>query len=181
MFLIYKHTNLENGLVYIGYTERDASARWNEGRGYRTCPRFFSAILEYGWKHFLHEIIEDNIQSKEEALERERFWIEYYDATNPNKGYNMKNKNATVPMEASKKDRKKYEFQSEETKRRVQDAARKKVKCLETEQVFDSITEACRWAGLKSVSTLSGHLHGKALSAGRHPETRQKLHWELVS
>lgn len=52
MFLIYKHTNLENGMVYIGLTEQSVERRWRNGRGYKDNPYFFSAIVEYGWKHF---------------------------------------------------------------------------------------------------------------------------------
>ena len=152
MFLIYKHTNLENGMIYIGHTKRDAVVRWQDGHGYKSSSRFFSAIIEYGWKHFSHEIIEDNIKTKAEALQKERYWIQYYDSINPSKGYNTTLGNGN----------------------------QKRVKCLETQEIFNSITEAAKWCKQKDASTISGYLHGKGFSAGRHPITNEKLHWELV-
>lgn len=52
----------------------------------------------------------------------------------------------------------------------------KKVRCIETGEVFDSITLAAEWAGV--TSGISIYLAGKQDSAGKHPETGEKLHWE---
>lgn len=94
-WLIYKHTNLINGKVYIGQTKQSPSSRWKSGKGYtRDCHNsvFAMAINKYGWNNFSHEIIEDNIESKEKANEREMYWINYYNSyigfKSPN-GYNM--------------------------------------------------------------------------------------------
>lgn len=96
-WLIYKHTNLINGKIYIGQTKQTANNRWANGLGYnpysnsRNCV-FWNAIQKYGWNSFKHEIIEDNIQTKEEADKRETYWIKYFNSyigfSNPN-GYNM--------------------------------------------------------------------------------------------
>lgn len=179
MFLIYKHTNLE---IYIGYTgEQLPEQRWKGGRGYHNSHRFYSAILEYGWRNFSHEIIENNILTKEKALEREAFWIAHYRAADPAYGYNMVNKHPKI------KSRKQFTFKSEETRARQREGASKggkaqsqRVQCLETQMIFDSQTEAARWCGLHSGSQISLHLNGKAQSAGRHPETNIKLHWKRV-
>ena len=184
MYLIYKHTNLENGLVYIGYTGQSLPEdRWKGGRGYKKSHRFYSAILEYGWLHFSHEIIESNILTKEEALARETFWIQYYNAADPKYGYNIINKQP----KQNKIKRKTFTFQSEETKMRQREGARKggkaqaqKVQCIETNRIFSSQTEAAHWCGLSNSSQISLFLNGKAKSAGRHPETNVKLHWRRV-
>lgn len=50
----------------------------------------------------------------------------------------------------------------------------KKVICLETKQVFNSIGEAEEWIGKGEISACC---RGKQKSAGKHPETGEKLHW----
>ena len=84
---IYKHTNKINGKVYIGQTCQAPEDRWQNGNGYRSCPKFWAAIEEYGWHSFIHEIIEDNIITQEEANFRERYWIHTYNSID--EGYNI--------------------------------------------------------------------------------------------
>lgn len=58
----------------------------------------------------------------------------------------------------------------------------KLVRCINTGEIFHSIADAARWAGIKSKSTIShccmGVNHYK--SAGKHPVTGEKLKWEYV-
>lgn len=77
---IYKHTNKINGKVYIGQTKhiKNPNLRWKDGLGYSPLFPFGRAIDKYGWHNFEHEIIENNIETLEQANEREMFWIEYY-------------------------------------------------------------------------------------------------------
>ncbi len=85
MGYIYAHINKINNKRYIGQA-KDVGDRWKyEGIKYKTCPRFWSAIQHYGWNNFQHIILEetDNLD------EREKYWISYYDTTNPEKGYNL--------------------------------------------------------------------------------------------
>lgn len=63
--VVYKHTNLENGLVYYGIAD-DYLARWNDGFGYQSNKQFWNDIVKYGWKNFKHEIIFENL-SREDA------------------------------------------------------------------------------------------------------------------
>ncbi len=94
-WLIYKHTNLINGKVYIGQTKQAPNNRWKNGSGYLKDQRlsvFALAIKKYNWTNFSHEIIESNIETQELANEREMYWIKYYNSyigfDNTN-GYNM--------------------------------------------------------------------------------------------
>ena len=183
MYLIYLHRNLENGLVYVGYTGQEfPEQRWQGGRGYKTNHRFYSAILEYGWRHFAHEIIEKNIASKEETLAREAYWIQFYHAADPKYGYNVVNKKIK-----EKNGRKQFTFQSEETRQRHLETAKKngkmnsqKVQCVETGMIFESQTAAAHWCGMKNSSQICAHLNGSAKSAGKHPDTKIRLHWKRV-
>ena len=86
-WVIYKHTNIVNGKVYIGQTQ-NIDQRWAyDGHNYDPVFKFGKAIRKYGWHSFTHEIVEDNIGSQELANEREIYWISYYDSYKH--GYNM--------------------------------------------------------------------------------------------
>ena len=54
------------------------------------------------------------------------------------------------------------------------------VKCLETGEIFETFTAACNWCELKSTVCLTDYFNGKQGSAGQHPITKQKLHWEKL-
>ncbi|MCR5309542.1 MAG: hypothetical protein K6E21_05485 [Bacilli bacterium] len=94
-WLIYKHTNLINGKVYIGQTKQTTSLRWKNGLGYfhkRGLSVFARAIEKYGWENFSHTILDENILNQSSANEREIYWIKHYRSyigyENSN-GYNM--------------------------------------------------------------------------------------------
>lgn len=58
---------------------------------------------------------------------------------------------------------------------------KQKVRCIETNEVFNSAKEAAAWCGPKAkgcniTAQARGHLH----FAYRHPITNEPLHWELV-
>jgi hypothetical protein len=109
---VYKSTNLLNGKIYIGKAKegrrgRGGSAiekRWNEEieRAHRlkrwnvehphkkkTIRYIENAINKYGEESFRIEEI-DIALTKEELNEKERFWIEFFDARNHSKGYNLR-------------------------------------------------------------------------------------------
>lgn len=102
-WLIYKHTlNVECehfGWSYIGQTCQSTNRRWRtDGTGYICYTKageltvFAKAILKYGWENFTHEVIEDNINTIEEANARERYWVSFYHTyvNDPDcAGYNM--------------------------------------------------------------------------------------------
>ena len=280
-YYIYKHTNKINGKVYIGQTCQKPEYRWNHGKGYKECPHFYDAILKYGWENFEHEIIETGL-TNEEANERETYWINFFNSTNEDFGYNLslgglnrefseetkqklsnhakklwENKNHQEQISQIMKDkwndenyrqsvltgvekarqkheeetgsrcfltdegrkriseaRKKYiqehgtptqgTHRSEETKRKISEKMSgenhpmygthhseehkqklreklgQKVRCIETGQIFYSQREATQWAGLKSSGQMSAYFAGKKKSCGKHPETKQPLHWEKV-
>ena len=85
-WIIYKHTlTIEGpyfGWSYIGQTcYANPNKRWKNGAGYLNNQRdavFGRAIQTFGWENFEHEILEQNVDSKELADERERFWIFYF-------------------------------------------------------------------------------------------------------
>lgn len=54
---------------------------------------------------------------------------------------------------------------------------RKKVICLNTDVVFDSLTKAINWCGLSTTTSISDVCIGKRNYGGRHPITKEQLHW----
>lgn len=82
------HKNKINGKIYIGQTSQDPEKRWDKGRGYETSPRFFNAILKYGWDNFEHIILYNNL-SQEEANNIEVELIKKYCSQDENYGYNI--------------------------------------------------------------------------------------------
>lgn len=70
----------------------------------------------------------------------------------------------------------------EKTKRVGQDNGMAKyVKCLNTGEVFSTVSEALRWCGLKDSGAISKYLKRGAKSCGKHPQTGEKLQWEWAT
>ena len=82
---IYKVTNKINRKVYIGKKVGSSfdDTYWGTGL------KLKNAIKEFGLNNFKKEIIEW-CSTKDVLKERERYWIEYYNSRNPEKGYNTK-------------------------------------------------------------------------------------------
>lgn len=88
-YTIYCHENRINGKLYIGQTRcQDLTRRWTGGHGYEGCPHFYAAIQKYGWKNFSHIILRTGL-TKTEADEYEKIYINFFDTTNPDFGYNI--------------------------------------------------------------------------------------------
>ena len=102
MYTVYKHTNNQNGKVYIGITSKKPEYRWNSGKNYSNNEHFFSAINKYGWDNFSHEILFENL-IKEEAEEKEIQLIKEYNSTDENFGYNLSPGGNYTPSSRMKK------------------------------------------------------------------------------
>lgn len=87
MYIVYKHT-APNGKSYIGITKQQTNKRWQNGFGYATQQFFWRAIQKYGWENFTHEILEDNL-GIEDALVKEKYYIEKYQTVDREYGYNV--------------------------------------------------------------------------------------------
>lgn len=91
-YCVYMHINLHNRKKYIGQTKHgdDPNKRWQYRRGYKQQIYFYRALqIHSDWEEdWSHHILENGL-SKKEADEREKYWIAYYDTTNPKKRYNL--------------------------------------------------------------------------------------------
>jgi group I intron endonuclease len=105
--IIYKATS-PSGKVYIGQTVKTLSRRKGNHKdqslkSYHSY-HFANAIRKYGIDNFVWEQV-DTADSKEELNQKEKYWIAYYNSTNPTFGYNSQNggSNGTPSNETRKK------------------------------------------------------------------------------
>lgn len=90
MGFIYKVTNLINNKVYIGQTSLTICQRWEahiKKAKMHTNRYLYDAMNHYGYNNFIVESLEEC--SNESLDEREKYWIAFYDSTNPDTGYNL--------------------------------------------------------------------------------------------
>ena len=182
-WLIYIHTNKINGKVYIGQTKRNIKIRSGKnGNGYKKCPYFYKAIQKYGWDNFSHDILEEHISSQQEANEREKYWIQYYDANNPSKGYNIDSGGGTSIEQlkcAWAGSRKWREENPEKFQSSIEKMRQVRIKqcsiavfCVELKQNFYSAGEAARQTGADQ-SGITKCCKGKQKTAGGY-------HWKYA-
>lgn len=137
MWTIYMHQNKINNKAYIGITKRALSVRWGkDGRGYKDQPKFYNAILKYGWDNFSHKVIQ-YVDSEEEALELESFYINKYNTIID--GYNILSKGI--------KSYNKY--------------TQKPVICLTTQTIYPSISNAIEQTNISGAYEIIKNCRGE--------------------
>ena len=163
MYEVYKHTT-PSGKVYIGITSRQHNTRWKKGKGYMT-QLFGRAVRKYGWENIKHEVLKQGL-SKEEAKYWERRYIAKYKSNNPKYGYNQTpGGDLRNPLSEEAKMRisfsnygRKHGRPSKATRRKISKAlignqngkAGRKVRCIMTGQVFNTLKEAGEYFGVSS-------------------------------
>lgn len=89
---IYKITNLTSKKIYVGKTTKTIQQRWkrhvNDAMSNRLSTALACAIRKYGAHDFTIEEI-DSAKSEQELNYKEKYWIEYYNSTDRNIGYNL--------------------------------------------------------------------------------------------
>lgn len=56
-----------------------------------------------------------------------------------------------------------------------------KILCVNTGKVFQSMREAADWCKLKDTSNISRCCRGLRKTAGKHPQTKEKLKWQYIN
>ena len=94
-YQIYKITNIVNGLIYIGQTTVGLKRRLQKhlsesfkGSKYHKQMKLHLAMATYGKENFKIELLEE-VLSKEEAEDREHYWIEKLKSQDESIGYNV--------------------------------------------------------------------------------------------
>ena len=208
--LIYLHRNKVNNKVYIGRTvhTENPNIRWQNGYGYSRQEYFFKDIEEFGWNNFEHIILETDLTDDVVDI-RENYWINYYESNNPEKGYNL-TASGCVSDSTREKMSKAWALDPERKEKQRQlitelnktidrtgvnnsmygktrtgkNAGRKrKVQCLETGEIFETMADAAKWFnpnGGKQSSHMREQILGHRNYCGRHPISNIPLHWKYI-
>lgn len=205
IYCVYAHINQINGKMYIGQT-KSIQDRWKPS-GYYHCVKFYRAIQKYGWENFEHIILKDNL-TKEEADKYESYYIELYNSIEDGYNLSGGGDNKSTISDSTKKklSDKSLELWKNEEYRERQKISRlnawnseygnirkqkmsesnkgeknsraRKIKCITTDQVFNTIKEAQDFFKIKNHTGIVYCCQGKRKSAGKHPVTGEKLVWE---
>lgn len=195
-YVVYLHT-APNGKKYIGITSQKPIYRWNNGNGYKQCTLMWRAICKYGWENFKHEILFVGL-SKHEAEQKEVELISQYRSNDKRHGYNIENGGNAVGKISEETKRKislaeKGKKMSEEAKlkmrgripwnkgrkctkeeiikNRLSNPNKKKVICLNTNTIYESIAEAGRKLNINKVC-IRQNCKGIYHYAGNHLQFR---------
>ena len=113
-----------NGRVYIGCTELPLKLRFQNGRGYKNNSELWNDIIYYGWNNFEEYILaeyEDETAARNKEHEEIKKYPDGYNRYCGIKGYTPTGNPKTPP---------------------------KKVQCVETGIIYNSIYQAARENGL---------------------------------
>ena len=185
-YTVYMHIALNNK-KYIGITCKNPKYRWNNGKGYKPNKHFYNAILKYGWNNIKHLIICSNL-SKKDACDLEMQMIKMYKSNDIKYGYNQslggentaygcrwklteetKRKLSKIKKGKPTWNKGKHCW-SDEQKKRIGEKQNRKVICIETKIVFQSLNEAEKITGVK-YQGISRVCRGGRKTAGGY-------HWE---
>lgn len=186
---IYKIENKLNGKIYIGQTRRSPKKRWNEH--YRNNKSNIGNDLNnYGINNFTFSVLEE--VKLDDLNDKEIFYIAENDCLYPN-GYNLtsgghssshtentieKIRKSKLGKPRSKETKDKIREKllgiplSEERRINISKAHYKKVKCIETGIIYNSVQEAAKDTNTKDTH-ISRVCKGKRKTTGG-------FHWESV-
>ncbi|MBO0947273.1 GIY-YIG nuclease family protein [Fibrella forsythiae] len=92
---VYKFTNRINSKVYIGSAKNIYQRYCGHARMFKKGAGFPGALIKYGIGNFDFEVIE-RTETVKILIDRETYWIEFYQACNPTIGYNLTPKAGTT-------------------------------------------------------------------------------------
>ena len=149
---------------YFGITKKRPERRWGKGgNNYKSSPRFYNAILKYGWNNIYHHIVGTGY-TKDEACLLEKELIAKYDTLHDG-GYNC-----TAGGDGCCE----REFSDEQRERMrlshlgQHSHASKMVYCVETGMTFESGAEASRFLGLNHMAVPKAARGEKKTAGGYH-------------
>lgn len=134
-YVVYVHINKTTNKTYVGQS-CNIERRWrNNGIDYYDYSKsnedqsiFWKAIQSYGWDGFEHIILKENLTLEEANIEEIKT-IAFYDSTNYEKGYNiqMGGNHSSQSEQTKEKIRQKALNWSDEVKKKMSDAAKRRV------------------------------------------------------
>ena len=192
LYYVYMHNNKINNKKYVGQT-CNIKKRWEyNGCHYENSFKFYKALIKYGWNNFDHIILKENL-SLEEANFWESYYINYYNSIE--NGYNIRTGGSCGNLSEEQKEKiKKSNKQTwlkkiekigkdnyiKQYRNAQQDITSKKVICVETQKIYNSISEASRETHI-ALSNISRVCRGERKSAGKDSISGQKLTWKFYN
>ena len=162
---IYKIENLVNGKIYIGQSKQ-IRQRWTEHKKELRRNRHKNEYLQrawnkYGEENFKHEVLE--LCSEDQLDERECYYIELLRTFDNDLGYNLTSGGGR---------RKKYSKSTRE-KLRINGTGEnnpnsKKVICLETNKIYDSMAQAGKEYGIDYTNIYRCCIQQRYTTVGLH-------------
>lgn len=147
---VYGIFNIQNGKCYIGST-KDVSKRWSEHLASLEAQRHGSSHLQYSWNlygavAFRFMTIEECPEDK--LIEREQYWIEYFESYNGDLGYNSR-RNAATSAGHKLSDETKHKMSLARKGRKNSDIARQRISAAKmghtiTEEQLNKFKETVR-------------------------------------
>lgn len=189
-YIVYMHKNKINGKVYIGITCQKTNYRWGAGSGYKQQPKFYNAICKYGWENFEHITLFKNL-SFEEAKQKEIEMIDKYNAFSKEYGYNATkggdgsngvpcSEETKLKISKANKGRK-FSKETKELMSKLKIGLRpsncKRVMCVETGVIFESMHDAEKQTGIKykNISKVCKCEYGRKTAGGYHWQYYKKI------
>lgn len=193
-YKVYMHI-FPNNKKYIGITKQTPEKRWENGKGYKHNNYIQNAINKYGWKNIKHKILYKDL-TKEQAEEKEIKLIAYYKSNKKEYGYNiekgkiisketrqkMSENNAKIWLGKKINDEIREKMSESHKGKQGNNKGkalktRKKVICVETNTIYNSITIASNITKVNSAH-ISEACRGIRKSAGKI--NNKKLHWKYI-
>ena len=172
-WVVYIHTNKINGKMYVGITSQKPKRRWGfNGKGYKGCVKFVNAIKK---------LLISSFDTINKGYNQEPGGIGGSKSEEARNKIREARKKQVFTPEAIAKSAESHRGlkRDEETIIRMREAKRSKyksVKCLETGEIFCSISEAAR---AKELSP-SGIYRSCRYFETKTPSRNRGLHWKFV-
>lgn len=160
-----------NRSIHMKEKWQDPEYKKNQSKGYQ---KALEQLHKNGKTSFISE------EGRKRISEARKKYIAEHGTPTQGKGHTEATKKILSEQKKGSKNpmygKKPSEYQIQKTK----EAVCKKVQCIETQQIFNSRVDAAKWCGLKSSSGITENINGRKKSAGKHPNTGEKLHWRSI-
>ena len=171
----YGWENFEHEILFINLTFEEANKL-----EYFLIKKYKSNELQYGY-NLESGGSKNHIASEETKKKQSEAALNRPIVTEKTKQKLSKNGKGLVRTQETKQKLKEASIKREQEKKEHNRKRERKVKCINTQQVFDSCRQAADWCGLVGTSGIASVCrNGKQKTAGVHPITKEKLRWEYV-